>query len=204
MQEKATAQPTANSFLEMWKHFNQMAHDSGIVRTALTKHSPKDSTWLNYYLYFNHYQVLGQTLLVYCLREELDIAATYEFSEFDLTGYSLEPEQEHHDEEAGNLRQALDDVDVLQFASVRDVPELKRTLPKLLKTEGMLKVLVLPELEGQELEEYRCLFEPKFSNHANLGKTEYVVLAPQVQEDREVSWQYLVYGRSTAASLTNL
>lgn len=204
MQEKATAQPTANDFLEMWKHFNQMAHDSGIVKTALTKYSPKDSTWLNYYLYFNHYQVLGQTLLVYCLREGLDIAATHEFSELDLTGYSLEPEQEHHDEEACSFRQALDDVDVLQFASVRDVPELKRTLPKLLKAEGKLKVLVLPELEEQEMEEYRRLFEPKLDKHVHPGQVEYVVLAPQVQREREVTWQYLVYDGSTAASFTNL
>lgn len=205
MQNNQIAPPTAEDFLDMWKHFNQMAHESGIVKTALSRYSPEDSSWLNYYLYFNHYQVVGQTLLVYCLREELDIAATHEFSEFDLTGYSLEEEQDYHDEEAGMLRQALDDVDVLQFASVRDKAELKRTLPKLIKAEGKLKVLVLPVLDDQEVEEYRHVFEHKLMNDcARRNTAEYLVLVPQLQDGQQVTWQYLVYGGSAGPSLTSL
>lgn len=98
----------------------------------------------------------------------------------------------------------MDDVDVLQFASVRDVPELIRTLPKLLKSEGKLKVLVLPELEEQELEDYRRIFDPKLCKHTNPGKVEYVVLAPQVQKEDDVVWQYLVYDGNSDAAFTSL
>ncbi|WP_155800384.1 hypothetical protein [Pontibacter sp. BAB1700] len=161
MQQNTQSRPGAVEFLQMWKHFNEMAHESGVVRKALQNYQQNESAWLNYYLYFNHFEAVGQTLLVYCLRELLDIAATHHFSAFDLTGYLLEPEEGQHLGEQGAVRQALQDEDILQFVSVRDQQELKRVLPKLIKAEGSLKVLVLPVLEQKELEKYRQKIEQK-------------------------------------------
>ncbi|ALI98080.1 hypothetical protein [Rufibacter tibetensis] len=193
MEKSITTQVDANKFLEMWKSFNELAQESGIVKTALQKYEKGNSNWLNYLLYANNYQVIGQTLLVHCLREKLDIAATDYFSNFDLTGYALEPEQEYHDEEAGVVRQALDDVDVLQFARVHDTAELKRVLPKLMKSEGVLKILILPVLEEAEQEQYKEILGQKLSKVAVSAQEEYLALFPMVK-DEQVKWHYIVYG----------
>lgn len=201
MQENTPYKPDALDFLEMWKHFNQLAHESGVVKTALSKYDQPDSAWLNYYLYFNPFQVIGQTLLVYCLREILDIAATHEFSDFDLTGYLLEPEQEYHDEAAGVLRQALEDEDILQFASVRNHQELSRMLELFLDAEGSLKVLVLPEVDSVELQKYLDKVCALFEQAAMKTNSEFVVLVPSVRPENEVCWHYMVFNQAGASAL---
>jgi hypothetical protein len=193
MKENTPYKPDAEDFLEMWKHFNQMAHESNIVETALKRFGQENSAWMNYYLYFNHYQVVGQTLLVYCLREILEVAATHHFSQFDLTGYAMEPEQEHHNEEMGVLREALQDEDILQFASVRNFQELLYTLPGLVQSEGKLKVLVLPVLDNEAYVQYRLELDKWVGTSFNEGDTEYAVLTPVLKLEDQVKWLYWSY-----------
>ncbi|WP_210487246.1 hypothetical protein [Rufibacter aurantiacus] len=201
MEKSITTQVNAFRFLEMWKSFSEVALESGIVRAALQKYEKGNSDWLDYLLYFNNYQVIGQTLLVYCLREKLDIAATDYFSNFNLTGYALEPEQVHHNDEAGAVRQALEDVEVLQVASAHDKAELKRVLSKLIKAEGELKVLVLPVLERAEQEQYKEIIEQRLSKVAERAQDEYLVLLPLVKGNEQVEWQYMIYDGVTQSEI---
>jgi hypothetical protein len=194
MIENTPYKPDAEDFLEMWRHFNQMAHESNVVSSAMKRFGTDGSAWLNYYLYFNHFQAIGQTLLVYCLREVLDVAATHDFSEFDLTGYAMEPEEACQVENDDFVRQALMEEDIFQFASVKDFKELVRILPELIVAEGALKVLVLPELMKEDYKLYKFEID-RYLEAASLRSDDaFIVLTPKLTiPDNQVEWIYWVY-----------
>ena len=199
MQQSIPYKPTAADFMEMWRHLNLMAHESGIVKSALERHDFDNSDWLHYYLFRNNFQVVGQSLLEYCLREMLDIAATDQFSDFDLTGYALEPEEACHRGEGTAVRQALMEEDVFQLLSLYSEAEIKQKLPAFVDAVGSLKVLVIPGVEIQSAYGMLHQIEQVLFNCKLDG--EYIVLMGRVTPNKEVSWFYRIYSDEGATDM---
>lgn len=184
--------------MDMWRHLNFMAHKHGIVQTALSLHGNKGGDWLHYYLFRNNYQAVGQSLLEYCLLQMLNVAATDQFSDFDLTGYALEPATSKPNETV--VRQALMEEDIFHLQSFYTLQEVKTKLPSLVKAEGKLKVLVLPAYDGNKTS--RCLRHIEttlFAQPQLLG--DYIVLLGHLTPHNEVGWEYRVYNSAGATDL---
>jgi hypothetical protein len=200
MQEQTPRIPTAADFMDMWRHLNHLAHVHGIVHTALSHHGNKGSDWLHYYLFRNNFQTLGQSLLEFCLLQMLDVAATDQFSDFDLTGYTLEPSNGECDEEGILVRQALMEEDIFHLQSFYSLQELKSKLPRLIKAQGKLKVLVIPAMDMTKA--HKCLHyieQTLFAQEQLQG--EYVVLLGRISPHNEVGWVYRLYDNEGASDM---
>lgn len=200
MQEQTHRFPTAANFLAMWRHLNYLAHKNGIVQSALSRHGNKGSDWMHYYLFRNNFQTVGRSLLEYCLLRHLDLAATDQFSDFDLTGYALEPATEESSEDDTSVRQALMEEDIFQLQSFYSVQELKVKLPRLLKAQGNLKVLILPGMDINKIHKCMHYIEQTLFAQEQL-ECEYVVLLGRITPHNEVSWAYRLYKNEGASDM---
>ncbi|MBX0332954.1 hypothetical protein K3G39_06865 [Pontibacter sp. HSC-14F20] len=200
MEKQTTYIPTAADFMDMWRHLNYLAHMHGIVQSALSHHGNKGSDWMHYYLFRNNYETVGQSLLEYCLLQMLDVAATDQFSDFDLTGYALEPSTDEPEEDGTVVRQALMEEDIFHLQSFYSLQEVKTKLPRLIKAQGKLKVLVLPAYDLDKMSKcLRYIEETLFAQEELQG--EYIVLLGRLTPHNEVSWGYRLYDKEGASDL---